>query len=198
MCAAALLAWIFGVSSFNRFLTQLADTVKNCLFRLLQEAGHSIRDQSCSHERRKVIYKQKAATNACIWMQGFAAVHVFVSKFEHKPLESIQKKTPACCSTTQITHRLILLSQRQDIRYQDVSYDFEKMGLSKIVLETYLERVMTLRGCALKRLKKEYVTQNGHISQRSNFPLLHTQHLHNRQMFIRNWSSLNQLIVPRK
>lgn len=44
------------------------------------------------------------------------------------------------------------------------------MGLSEIALEAYLEHVMTLSGCALKRLTKEYRSSNGHTLQGSNFP----------------------------
>lgn len=67
--------------------------------------------QSCSHQSKKVTYNQKLATNAWVWMQD---LHVLVSKFDHKPLESIKKTPNTCCSTTQITHRLILLLQGQD------------------------------------------------------------------------------------
>lgn len=49
------------------------------------------------------MHKQKGTTDACIWMQGFAAVHVSVSKFDHKPLESIQKKTLAAVPPSLLT-----------------------------------------------------------------------------------------------
>lgn len=82
-------------------------------------------------------------------------LHVLVSKFDHKPLESI-KKNPK--------H---LLQHHPDYSQANppvagtrcpVINDFERMSFLKIVLETYFKNVMTLSGCALKGLTKEYVT----------------------------------------
>lgn len=65
------------------------------------------------------MHKQKGTTDACIWTQGFAAVHVSVSKFAHNLPESIRKKTLAAVPPSFLTAEFSWC-RGKPLRYQDV------------------------------------------------------------------------------
>lgn len=168
-----MLAWILAVSSFDKFLTQLTDTVKNVSSAYCRKLV-TVSKIKVAHTSTGRLYTSKKE----LWMLGFGCSVLLLCtylslKFGHKPLESIQKQNPTCCSTTQITYKLILLLQRQDTLLSRCLIWLWKEGLLKIVLDTYLEGVMTLSSCALKRLTEQYMTWNRYILWGNTFPVTH-------------------------
>lgn len=109
-----MLAWILGVSNFDKFLTQLADTVKNVSSAHCRKLV-TVSKIKVAHTNAGRLYTSKKELQMLVFGCGVLPLCTYWSlNLTINRLNQFRKKIPTCYSTTQITHRLILLLQRQD------------------------------------------------------------------------------------